>query len=113
MLPIFLGRLPVGFPTPADDSAEGNLDLNKHVTKHPVATFFVRSQGDSMIEAGIRSGDLLVVDRSREAADGNVIVAALDGGLVCKRLKIGGPFVAYRLTENIPRPSSRGGQNFF
>lgn len=86
-LPIFLGRLPAGFPSPADDYAEGKLDLNKHLIKHPAATFFVRVTGDSMIEAGIHSGDLLVVDRSLEAVDGNVIVAALDGELVCKRLE--------------------------
>ena len=84
---IFLGRLPAGFPSPADDYAEGKLDLNKHLIKHPAATFFVRVSGDSMIEAGIHSGDLLVVDRSLEAVDGNVIVAALDGELVCKRLE--------------------------
>lgn len=86
-VPISLGRLPAGFPSPADDYAEGKLDLNKHLIKHPAATFFVRVTGDSMIEAGIHSGDLLVVDRSLEAVDGNVIVAALDGELVCKRLE--------------------------
>ena len=86
-LPIFLGRLPAGFPSPADDYAEGKLDLNKHLIKYPAATFLVRVSGDSMIEAGIHSGDLLVVDRSLEAVDGNVIVAALDGELVCKRLE--------------------------
>lgn len=86
-LPIFLGRLPAGFPSPADDYAEGKLDLNKHLIKHPAATFFVRVTGDSMIEVGIHSGDLLVVDRSLEAADGNVIVAVLDGELVCKQLE--------------------------
>jgi len=84
---IFLGRLPAGFPSPADDYAEGKLDLNKHLIKHPAATFFVRVTGDSMLETGIHSGDLLVVDRSLEAVDGNVIVAALDGELVCKRLE--------------------------
>jgi len=85
-LPIFLGRLPAGFPSPADDYIEGKLDLNRHLIKHPAATFFVRVSGDSMIEAGIHTGDLLVVDRSLEAVDGNVIVAALDGELTVKRL---------------------------
>ncbi len=85
-LPIFLGRLPAGFPSPADDYLEGTLDLNRHLIKHPAATFFVRVTGDSMIGVGIHSGDLLVVDRSLEATDGHVIVAALDGELTVKRL---------------------------
>lgn len=85
-LPIFLGRLPAGFPSPADDYLEGKLDITKHLVKHPAATFYVRVSGDSMIGAGIHSGDLLVVDRSLEPKNGNVIVAALDGDLTVKRL---------------------------
>ena len=85
-LPVFLGRLLAGFPSPADDYIEGKLDLNRHLIKHPAATFFVRVTGDSMLEAGIHSGDILIVDRSLEAVDGNVIVAALDGELTVKRL---------------------------
>jgi DNA polymerase V len=85
-LPIFLGRLPAGFPSPADDYLEGKLDLNRHLIKHPAATFFVRVTGDSMIGAGIHSGDLLVVDRSLEPTDKNVVVAVLDGELTVKRL---------------------------
>ena len=85
-LPIFLGRLPAGFPSPADDYLEGKLDLTRHLIKHPAATFFVRVTGDSMIGAGIHSGDLLVVDRSLEPADKHVVVAVLDGELTVKRL---------------------------
>ena len=85
-LPVFLGRLPAGFPSPADDYIEGKLDLNRHLIKHPAATFFVRVTGDSMTGAGIHSGDLLIVDRSLEAIDGHVVVAALDGELTVKRL---------------------------
>ena len=85
-LPIFLGRLPAGFPSPADEYLEGKLDLNRHLIKHPAATFFVRVTGDSMIGAGIHSGDLLVVDRSLEPADKNVVVAVVDGELTVKRL---------------------------
>ena len=85
-LPVFLGRLAAGFPSPADDYIEGKLDLNRYLIKHPAATFFVRVSGDSMIDAGIHHGDLLVVDRSLDAVDGNVIVAALDGELTVKRL---------------------------
>ena len=85
-LPVFLGRLAAGFPSPADDYIEGRLDLNRHLIKHPAATFFVRVSGDSMIDAGIHHGDLLVVDRSLDAVDGHVIVASLDGELTVKRL---------------------------
>ena len=85
-LPIFLGRLPAGFPSPADDYLEGKLDLNRHLIKHPAATFFVRVTGDSMIGAGIHSGDLLVVDRALEPEDKHVVVAVLDGELTVKRL---------------------------
>ncbi|MBS0167078.1 MAG: translesion error-prone DNA polymerase V autoproteolytic subunit [Nitrospira sp.] len=85
-LPIFLGRLPAGFPSPADDYLEGKLDINKHLVKHPAATFYVRVSGDSMLGAGIHCGDLLVVDRSLEAKNGNVVVAVLDGDLTVKRL---------------------------
>ena len=85
-LPVFLGRLPAGFPSPADDYIEGKLDLNRHLIKHPAATFFVRVTGDSMTGVGIHSGDLLIVDRSLEAVDGKVVVAALDGELTVKRL---------------------------
>ena len=68
-LPIFLGRLPAGFPSPADDYIEGRLDLNRHLIKHPAATFFVRVSGDSMTGTGIHSGNLLIVDRSLKAVD--------------------------------------------
>ena len=98
-LPVFLGRLPAGFPSPADDYLEGKLDLNRHLIKHPAATFFVRVSGDSMLGAGIHTGDLLVVDRSLEAVDGNVIVAALDGELTVKRLSKRGTAVRL-LPEN-------------
>jgi len=54
-LPVFLGRLPAGFPSPADDYIEGTLDLNRHLIKHPAATFFVRVSGDSGEEKGVRN----------------------------------------------------------
>lgn len=86
-LPVFMARLPAGFPSPADDYIEGKLDLNRHLIKHASATFFVRVSGDSMIDAGIHTGDLLIVDRSIEPVDGNVVIAALDGELTVKRLE--------------------------
>lgn len=86
-LPLVLEPVPAGFPSPADDYIEGGLDLNQHLIKHPAATFFVKVTGDSMIGAGIHSGDLLVVDRALHPADGNVVIAAVNGELTVKRLR--------------------------
>lgn len=89
-LPLFGARIPAGFPSPADDDLEGTLDLNEQLIRHPAATFFLRVQGDSMTGAGIHDGDLLVVDRAREAKSGSIVVAAVDGELTLKRLKLAG-----------------------
>ena len=89
-LPLYGSRIAAGFPSPADDDLEGTIDLNAHLIRHPAATFFLRVQGDSMIGAGIRDGDLLVVDRAREVKSGAIVVAAVDGELTLKRLKIDG-----------------------
>jgi len=86
--PLFLATVPAGFPSPADDYIEQQLDLNRFLIRHPAATYFVKVRGDSMIEAGIHSGDLLIVDRSLEAADGRVVVAAVNGELTVKRIRI-------------------------
>ncbi|MCW5596598.1 MAG: translesion error-prone DNA polymerase V autoproteolytic subunit [Rhodocyclaceae bacterium] len=84
--PLFLSRVPAGFPSPAEDYVEGSLDLNEHLIQHKEATFFVRVKGESMIGAGIQNGDLLVVDRALEAVDGNIVIAVVDGELTLKRL---------------------------
>jgi DNA polymerase V len=86
--PLFLVPVSAGFPSPADDYLEGRLDLNKHLIQRPAATFFVRASGDSMIGGGIHDGDLLIVDRSLEPKDGNVVIAVLDGELTVKRIEI-------------------------
>ena len=85
---IFMATVPAGFPSPAADYEEGKLDLNRHLIKNPAATFFVRVTGDSMVKAGIHSGDLLVVDRSIEPRDKNVIIAVVNGELTVKRIRI-------------------------
>lgn len=87
-LPLFLERVSAGFPSPAADYEEGRLDLNQYLIKNPPATFLVRVAGDSMIGAGIHPGDLLVVDRSLEPKDKNVIIASLNGELTVKRIRI-------------------------
>jgi DNA polymerase V len=88
-----------GFPAPGDDMVEKSLNVHEYLVKHPVSTFFVRVEGDSMEGAGIFSGDILVVDRSVEAVSGKIVVAAVGGGLVVKRLaKLDGSMVL--MSEN-------------
>mgnify|MGYP000857512858 CR=1 FL=1 len=83
---LYGARVPAGFPSPAEDHVEGRLDLNRHLIPHPAATFFVRASGDSMLDAGIHPGDLLIVDRSLEAVHGRVVIAVVDNELTVKRL---------------------------
>lgn len=85
-LPLFLSRIWAGFPSPADDYLDRTLDLNEFLISHPAATFFVKVEGDSMINAGINSGDILVVDRSVEPKNRHVVVAVLNGEFTVKRL---------------------------
>ncbi len=85
-LPFYTEKLSAGFPSPANDYFERSLDLNEHLIKNPSATFFVEIQGDSMIGAGIHSGDILIVDRSLEAANNKIIVAVINGEFTVKRL---------------------------
>lgn len=87
-MPLYASRPAAGFPAPGDDLIERVLDINDLVVKHPASTFFVRVEGDSMVGAGIFSGDVLVVDRAVEAGDGHIVVAAVNGELVVKRLSI-------------------------
>jgi DNA polymerase V len=74
------------FPSPAQDYVEEKLDLNKRLIKHPAATFFLRVEGDAMTGAGIFPGDILVVDRAIEPSDGKVVIAAINGDLIVRRL---------------------------
>jgi DNA polymerase V len=73
------GSVVAGFPSPAEQYLEPALDLNELLVKRPAATYFVRVQGDSMTGRGIHDGDLLVVDRSLDPRDGDVVIAAVDG----------------------------------
>lgn len=101
---MFIVTVPAGFPSPAADYAEGPLDLNHHLNPRPAATFFVRVSGDSMIGAGIHSGDLLIVDRSVTPKHGNVVIAVLNGELTVKRLQKEGCHLAL-VPENPDYPT--------
>ncbi|MCA9355790.1 translesion error-prone DNA polymerase V autoproteolytic subunit [Candidatus Kaiserbacteria bacterium] len=87
MIDLYSSRPAAGFPSPGDDLVEQPLDLNDLMIKNPTATFYVRVSGDSMEGAKIFDGDILVVDRSVEAKNGSIVVAAVCGELVVKRLK--------------------------
>ena len=82
------GSVVAGFPSPAEQYLEPPLDLNELLVKRPAATFFVRVEGGSMIGAGIHDGDLLVVDRSLTPANGDIIIAAVDGEFTVKTLRV-------------------------
>jgi DNA polymerase V len=85
-LPLFVSKVSAGFPSPAQDYVEQTLDLNELCIKRPAATFFVRVDGDSMIDAGIFSNDILIVDRSVKPAHGDVVVAQVNGEFTVKEL---------------------------
>ena len=85
-LPMYKSEIKAGFPSPASDYIESTLDLNKFLIKHPAATFFVRVEGDSMIDAGIHSGDILIVDRAVQAEKQKIVIAAINGELTVKRI---------------------------
>jgi DNA polymerase V len=86
--PLYASSPAAGFPAPGDDMVEKSLDISDLLVKHPASTFFVRVQGDSMEGVGIFSGDILVVDRSVEARSGKIVVAAVNGEMVVKRLSL-------------------------
>ena len=73
--------------TPAGECAADSLDLNEHLVAHREATFFIRVHSESMAGSGIHDGDLLVVDRALEAADGDIVVAMVDNEMTLKRLQ--------------------------
>jgi len=90
-IPMFLERVSAGFPSPAEDYVEKTIDLNELCIQHPAATFFVRVQGESMVEAGIYPGDVLVVDRSLRAKHGDIIIASLESEMTVKQLHLTPP----------------------
>lgn len=83
-----LGRVPAGFPSPAQDYSDTQIDLTKMLIRDELATFIVQVSGDSMEGAGIFDGDKLIVDRSIEPRDGHVVVAVIDGEMTVKRLRV-------------------------
>ena len=85
-IPLVASTISAGFPSPAEDYLDTALDLNDLVVKHPAATFFVRGKGHSMIDAGISTGDVLVVDRALDPSETSIVVAVLNGDFTVKRI---------------------------
>jgi len=102
--PLFLDSVSAGFPSPATDYMENKLDLNEYLVKHPAATFIVKASGPSMIEAGISSGDLLIVDRSIVPKNNNIVIASVFGDLTVKKLHKKGSTL-FLLSANNQYPS--------
>lgn len=84
MQPLLLHSVSAGFPSPGDDYKETSLSLDEYLIEHKAATFFIRAEGDSMIDAGINSGDLLVIDRALEAKHKDIIISYLNGEFMVK-----------------------------
>lgn len=105
LIPLFIESVPAGFPSPAADYIEANLDLNELCIDNPVATFFVRVRGLSMVGAGIQPGDLVVVDRSLEATSGSIVLALIDNEFTLKRLKKTADNHLWLLPENPDFPA--------
>lgn len=82
------GGVKAGFPSPAQDYIDRTLDFNRDLIKHPAATFYAKVSGDSMIDAGICDGDIVVIDKSLDAIDGDIIVGYIDNEFTMKYLDL-------------------------
>jgi DNA polymerase V len=87
-LPMLPFEISAGFPSPALDFVDISIDLNKHLIDHPSATYYGRVQGESMRDAGINDGDLIIIDKSIEPINGKIAVCYLDGEFTLKRILI-------------------------
>jgi len=110
-LPLFSAKVQAGFPSPADDHLERSIDLNEELIRNPASTFFVRVQGESMRDAGIHTGDILVVDRSLTPSDRRIVVAMIDGEFTVKRFRnLEGNVFLEAANDKFPRIELSGDQ---
>lgn len=100
MLPFVEQGISAGFPSPADDFLDISIDLNKELIKNPSATFYGRVKGDSMKDAGLDDGDLLIIDKSLEPVNNKIAVCFIDGEFTVKRIKIEKDII-WLIAENI------------
>lgn len=86
-VPLYGDTVPAGFPSPADDYLDMDLNLHDYLVQHPSATFCVRAIGDSMVDAGIHSSDVMVVDRALNPKNNDIVLAVVNGEFTVKRIK--------------------------
>ncbi len=97
---VYEGGVSAGFPSPADDYLDVDLNLHQYLVKHPASTFFIIAKGHSMEKAGIGDEDLLVVDKSLEAKSNDIVIAVVNGEFTVKRyLNINNEFILRAETE--------------
>ena len=99
-LPLFLTRIPAGFPAPVEDYIEEGIDLNRKLIRHPPTTFYVKVIGDSMRNIGIFPDSMLVVDRTETAKNGDIIIARIGDELCVKRFSRSDDGRIWLLSEN-------------
>ncbi len=87
-IPFIPDGVSAGFPSPAADFMENNIDLNKELSENPLATFYIKVKGNSMIDAGINDKDVLIVDRSIEPQNNKIAICFIDGEFTVKRIKL-------------------------
>jgi DNA polymerase V len=93
-----------GFPSPATDFLGNEIDLNKELCKNPLATFYIKVNGNSMINAGISDKDILIVDRSLEPQNNKIAVCFIDGEFTVKRIQLEDDYL-YLMPENPSYPA--------
>jgi len=91
--------VPAGFPSPADDFVEMEINLQDYIVKNKEATFCVKVEGSSMTKAGINTGDIMIVDRSLTPKHNDIVLAVIDGDFTVKRLAVNDNSV-YLVPEN-------------
>jgi len=87
-IPLIKEGVSAGFPSPAIDFMETSIDLNTELCKNPLATFYIKVKGNSMIDAGINDNDVLVVDRSLEPKNNKIAICFIDGEFTVKRIQL-------------------------
>jgi DNA polymerase V len=102
-IPLYNSSVRAGSPTPADDSIDAYINLNSHLIDNPKTVFLVTASGDSMIDASINHGDMLIVDKSINPTANSIVVASVAGDLTVKRLLINGTRIQLK-AENIAYP---------
>lgn len=86
-IPLLASYISAGFPSPADDYLEERIDIGKHLIQSPASTYMMRVKGNSMVDANIHEGDILIIDRAQKAADGLPVICILEGEFTVKTFK--------------------------